>query len=95
MRYRITADIKARAASIGVTVKASDKKHKKMDVYRDGVYQASIGDIRYPDYHIWLKKRGQQYANERRRLYHARHKDTSPMKNGKYTAAYLAKVLLW
>jgi hypothetical protein len=95
MRYRITADIKTRADSIGVSVKPSKRQGKKLDVYRDGVYQASIGDIRYPDYHVWIKTKGITYANQRRRLYHARHKDTPPMKNGKYTANYLAKVLLW
>ena len=38
------------AAKIGVTVKPSKSKNKKLDVFREGKRLASIGDIRYSDF---------------------------------------------
>ena len=49
--------VKARrkAASIGVTIKPSTRKNKKLDVYKDGEKVASIGDLRYSDFNLHLK----------------------------------------
>jgi uncharacterized protein with FMN-binding domain len=96
MSYKITQEIKAKAKAIGVTVKPSTRKGKKLDAYKDGEYQASFGATGYKDYHIHKAEKGESYANERRRLYHIRHKDEAPkMKDGKLTASYLAKKVLW
>lgn len=96
MSYHITTEIKKKAKSIGVEVKPSTVKGKKLDAYKDGVKQASFGASSYNDYHTWKRTKGEAYANERRRLYHLRHKNEGPkMKDGKLTASYLAKKLLW
>lgn len=96
MVYTITQEVRQRAKSIGVEVKPSTRKGKKLDAYVDGVYQASFGAIGYKDYHIHKKEKGEAYANERRRLYHVRHKDEGgKMKDGKLTASYLSKKILW
>lgn len=96
MSYPITAEIKNRAKTLGITVKQSRNKEKKLDAYKDNVFQASFGASSYNDYHTWKKTKGEAYANERRRLYHLRHKNEGPkIKNGKLTASYLAKAILW
>ena len=71
--YQITPYTYQRAKEIGVTVKPSRKKFKKIDVYQDGKYIKSVGDVRYGDYSTYLKEKGKEYADERRRLYHIRH----------------------
>jgi len=43
---------KTNADKIGVTVKPSTVKNKKLDVFKDGKKIASIGDIRYEDFLI-------------------------------------------
>jgi hypothetical protein len=49
--YQITDYTKQRAKKIGVDIKPSTRKHKKIDVYHQGEYIASIGDVRYSDFH--------------------------------------------
>jgi hypothetical protein len=71
--YQITDYTKQRAKKIGVDIKPSTRKHKKIDVYHQGEYIASIGDVRYSDFPTYLKEKGREYAEERRRLYHIRH----------------------
>jgi hypothetical protein len=77
-----------RAKELGYVIKPSVKKNKKIDVFRDGVRVASIGDIKYSDYPHYILSHGLSYANERRRLYHIRHK-----KEG--LTGTLAKYILW
>ena len=76
------------AKQYGLQIQPSTRKNKKIDVYKDGRYIASIGDIRYKDYHIYLKENGIAYANERARLYYGRHQKVSMKEQ-------LAKLLLW
>jgi hypothetical protein len=88
MTYTITDYTKKRAKEIGVEVKPASNPKKKLDVYKDGKRIATIGDSQYGDYPTFVKEKGTQYANERRRLYHLRHtKDT--------LGERLARVLLW
>ena len=92
--YKITEYTKARAKELGVTVKPSKTKGKMIDVFKDGIKIASVGGIGYMDYPTYIKTKGLEYANERRRLYLKRH--TNPdIKDGKKTPSYYAKVLLW
>lgn len=97
MVYTITREIQERANKLNIIVKPSTRKGKKLDAYtKAGEYIASFGDINYPDYHIWLRTKGKEYAEERRRLYHIRHKDEAPKsKEGKLTPSYLSKRILW
>jgi hypothetical protein len=86
--YSITAYTRDKARDAGLVVKPSTRKHKKIDVYKNGVYLESIGDTRYGDYSTYIKEKGQAYADERRRLYRLRHtKDT--------LGEQLALYLLW
>lgn len=77
---------KERAKSLGVTVKASTRKHKKLDVFdRSGDKIASIGDIRYSDYL-------QHGDEERRKRYKQRHKNNRLVVG---SAGYYADKILW
>ncbi len=92
MAYSITAYTKKQARKIGVEVKPSKVKGKKIDVFKGDKKVASVGAIGYGDYPTFLKTKGKIYANERRRLYKLRHsKNRSKIgSNG-----YYADKLLW
>ena len=44
------AKARANAKKLGVTVKPSTHKSKKLDVFKEGTKVATIGDIRYEDF---------------------------------------------
>lgn len=88
--YQILPYTQRQARRIGVDVKPSKRQGKKIDVLRDGDYIASIGYKGMGDFATYLRTKGKEYATERRRLYHLRHKD-GPVDS----PAYLAKRLLW
>tara|TARA_R110002072_G_scaffold254220_1_gene413077 strand:- start:5566 stop:5844 length:279 start_codon:yes stop_codon:yes gene_type:complete len=92
MAYNITSYTKIQARKIGVKVKPSKVKGKKIDVFKGGKKVASVGAIGYGDYPTFLKTKGKEYASERRRLYKLRHnKNRSKVgSNG-----YYADKLLW
>lgn len=73
MTYVILPYTFKKAKELGVVVKPSTVKGKKIDVYDEGEKVASIGAIGYKDYPTYLKEYGKEYAEERRRLYHIRH----------------------
>ena len=74
-----------RAKKLGVEVRESTRKNKKLDVFKDGKRVASIGDKRYSDYL-------QHKDSERRRRYKARHENYRHVKN---TPSYFADKILW
>jgi hypothetical protein len=76
------------AKQYGLEIESSSRKNKKIDVYKDGRYLTSVGDIRYKDFNMYLKENGKAFAEERRRLYYIRHKKDTMREN-------LAKILLW
>ena len=86
--YNIQPYTIKKAKELKVKVVPSTNPKKKIDVYQDNKKIASIGDIRYKDYPTYLRENGKEYADERRRLYHLRHKNEGIV--GKY-----AKELLW
>jgi hypothetical protein len=90
--YVITDYTKSQANKLGVTVKPSSKKGKKIDVYKADKKIASIGDINYLDYPHYIKKNGIEYANRRRELYRVRHKKDI---NVVGSSGYFANKLLW
>jgi hypothetical protein len=90
--YKITSRQKQNARKLGVTIKPSTNKSKKIDVYKDGIKIASIGAIGYKDYSMHLAENGLTYANERRRLYKIRHQNDRTKKG---TAGYYADQILW
>jgi hypothetical protein len=91
--YKITDYSKDKAKELGVIIKPSSKKNKKIDVFDNkGEYIVSIGDDRYKDRPTYLKEKGKEYADERARLYKIRH---SRDRNVKGTAGYYADKILW
>ncbi len=90
--YKITDRQKRNAESLGVTIKPSTNKSKKIDVFKNGKKIASIGAMGYNDFDIYLRTRGMAYADERRRLYKIRHaKD----RNKIGTPGFFADRILW
>jgi hypothetical protein len=86
--YEISPKSYKVAKQYGLQIEPSVKINKKIDVYKDGRYIASIGDSRFKDFHIYVKENGTAYANERARLYYGRHQKVSMKEQ-------LAKLLLW
>ena len=91
MVYKITLYSYKKAEENNLNIVPSKKKNKKIDVYKNGEYIASIGDVRYNDYPTYIKNDGKQYADERRKLYYKRHNANSL----KYSADNLAKLIVW
>lgn len=92
MSYSITNYTKQQAKKLGVVVKPSLVKGKKIDVFKGGQKIASVGAIGYSDYPTYIKTKGKAYADERRRLYKIRH---SKDRNVKGSDGYYADKLLW
>lgn len=88
--YNITNYSRKQAIKLGVTIRQSRRRTKKLDVYgKDGKYIVSIGDIRYLDYPSYINTKGKEYADKRRKLYKIRHKDNIGL------AGYYASNILW
>jgi len=79
------------AKLLGVDIKPSTKKGKKIDVFKGGNKVASIGAIGYKDYPTYLET-DKKNADERRRLYKIRHQ-AGRLKKG--TAGFYADKILW
>lgn len=92
MTYKIDPAAFRNAERIGVEIKPSRSKNKKLDVFKDNKKIASVGDVRYDDYRSYIKERGLEYANERKRLYKIRHNKT---KDKVGTPSFYADRLLW
>lgn len=76
------------AKKLGVEIKPSTVKNKKIDVFKAGKKLASIGDSRYKDYPTYLQE-NKTLAEERRKAYKARHKNNTGI------AGKLADKILW
>jgi hypothetical protein len=90
--YQITDYTKRQAKRLNVDVKASTRKNKKLDIYKNGDYIVSVGDSRYSDYPTYIKTHGKAYADERRRLYKIRHNKTRGVVG---SASWYSSNLLW
>jgi len=90
--YQILPYTKQRAKKIGVTVQPSTNPKKKLDVFKGDQKVASVGATNFSDYPTYLKEEGKAVADERRRLYHIRHRKDSSKKG---SPGYYASVLLW
>ena len=76
---------RVRAAALGVEIRPSRRKLKKLDVYKDGKKVASIGDLRYSDY--------LQHGDEARRVAYKRRHENNRHVLG--SAGYYADQILW
>jgi len=90
--YTITNYTYSQAKKIGVTVKPSTNKTKKIDVYKKDKKIASVGANGMNDFPTYIKKRGMNYAKTRRRLYKMRHERD---RHTKWSRGWLADKLLW
>ena len=90
--YTITEYSRDQAKKLGVTIKPSTNKGKKIDVFKDGKKLASIGALGMSDYPTYMKTKGQAYADERRRLYRIRHGKTMDKVR---SPSYYAARILW
>ena len=96
MTYSITKYTYNKAKQLGVTVKHSTNKTKKIDVYKKIKGKehkvASVGAYGMNDYPTYTKKKGLQYAKTRRRLYKIRHNKDRKTRG---TPGWYADKLLW
>jgi len=90
--YKISSRTKAQAKKLGVDVKPSQKKNKKVDVYKDDKLVASVGSRGMDDYASHLQKKGKAFADERRKAYKDRH---AKNRNVVGSPGYYADKLLW
>jgi hypothetical protein len=97
MPYRILPYSIEQANKLGVEIKPSTNRLKKIDVFKDGKKVATIGALGMNDYPTYLEKEKKGnfpkgYANQRRRLYKQRHKKDRHIKN---TNGWYADKILW
>ena len=78
-----------KAKELGVEIKPSTRKNKKIDIFKNNNYICSIGQLGYNDYPTYIRDKGVEYANKRRYLYNIRHRNDESLA-GKY-----AKKILW
>lgn len=89
--YSISKYTKDKAKKLGVVVKPSTNKKKKIDVFKDKKKVASVGAIGYKDYTIYLKE-DKKKAEVRRKAYKKRHEKD---RHKKGSNGYYADQLLW
>ena len=92
MVYRITNYTFRKAKKMGVAVKPSTNKTKKIDVFKKGEKVASIGAHGMNDFPTYIKKKGIKFAKTRRRLYKKRHETD---RHAKFSNGWFADQLLW
>ena len=95
--YRIKTGQRLAARRLGVVIRPSTEKNKKLDVFKNGIKIASVGDIRYGDF--WTYVQDEKYnrapkgtASERRRLYKIRHANECSAPG---TVGFYACKILW
>ena len=91
--YRITQYSKDQAQRLGVIIKQSTVQGKKIDVFnKKGDKLASIGAIGYGDYPTFIREKGFEYADKRRKLYKNRHEKDRHVRG---SAGFFADRILW
>lgn len=91
MSYNILPYSYKQAQLLGVEIKRSTNKKKKIDVYKNGKKIASIGAIGYNDYPHYLKV-DKEIAQEKRAAYYQRHYKDIQKKD---SPGYYAAKILW
>lgn len=92
MAYTITKYTRDKARKMGVVVKPSSVKGKKIDVFKNGEKVASVGALGMGDYPTFIREKGKEYADVRRRLYKQRHQKDRHVRG---SAGWYADKLLW
>jgi hypothetical protein len=93
MSYYITPYTKRQAKKYGVVIKPSRVSGKKIDVFdKSGKKLASVGALGYGDYPTFMRKKGKEYADSRRKMYKIRHQKD---RHKRGTPGFWADKLLW
>lgn len=93
MPYYITPYTKRQAKKYGVVIKPSRVNGKKIDVFdKSGKKLASVGALGYGDYPTFMRKKGKEYADSRRKMYKIRHQKD---RHKRGTPGFWADKLLW
>ena len=93
MPYRIKAYSYSQAKKLGVTIKPSKVKGKKIDVFdKNGDKLASIGALGMGDYPTFKLTEGKEFAEKRRKAYKSRHEKDRHVRG---SAGYFADKILW
>jgi hypothetical protein len=91
--YHILPYTKEKALQLGVLVKPSTRKNKKIDVFsKSNEYIASIGALGFGDYPTFQKLSGKEFADKKRILYKKRHQKDRIIK---FSNGWYADNLLW
>jgi hypothetical protein len=91
--YSISSGSFAKAKKLGVKIKPSTVKGKKIDVFNSkGEKLASIGALGMNDFYLWKKKEGLEFAKKRQKAYKIRHEKDRHIRG---TAGYFADKILW
>lgn len=91
-QYHITKYTLNKAKKLGLVIKPSKNKTKKIDVYKRDKKIGTIGARCMNDYPTYILKNGIKYAKTRRRLYRIRHEKDRHIK---WSNGWLADKLLW
>ena len=81
-----------KAKQLGVTIKPSTKKGKKIDVFKGDDKVASVGALGMGDFPTYVEEKGLDFAQNRRRLYRIRHNKNIEKKG---SPGFYASRLLW
>ena len=92
MPYTITQYTYNQANKLGVNIKHSTNKKKKLDVFKKGKKLCSIGAYGMNDFPTYIQLKGRAYANTRRKLYKIRHTRDRKIKG---SCGWFADKLLW
>jgi hypothetical protein len=92
MPYQIKPAQRTRAKAIGVTIKPSKVKGKKLDVFKGDKKVASIGALGMGDFETFKKTKGKEFAEKRRKAYKSRHQKTRTKVGSN---SYYADKILW
>ena len=55
-----------KAEELGLQIRSSTRKGKKIDVYKGDDYLTSIGSSNYKDFPTYLLENGEEYAEKRK-----------------------------
>jgi hypothetical protein len=90
--YKISNYSYRQAKKLNVEIYPSNRKGKKIDVFKKGKKVASIGALGYNDYSSFKKKYGKAYADQKRKAYYNRHANNIKVK---FSPGYYAAKILW
>tara|TARA_R110000787_G_scaffold219313_1_gene328050 strand:+ start:72 stop:356 length:285 start_codon:yes stop_codon:yes gene_type:complete len=90
--YKILNPQLKNSKKLNVKIKTSTNPKKKVDIFKNNKKVASIGDVKYGDYHTYIKSKGKTFAVKRQDAYKKRHAKTLYKKG---TASYYADKILW